>query len=280
MNKKINESELLSEQEDMGLGVGEEGKLEHTHAGNVAFSKAMLEVMPEEEVSQEVKDKNPFQYKYEVKVKKVPKKFKHVAGLEPGIVGRVVEVLSDKAVMVDFWTKTSPAKFPMRTLYLDLHKTREEVELEAGVVPDLKETEKSLAINTLNRGTPNAPVKFDQGKPRMDLIRPEFTMALGQALAYGANKYSEEIGTTPNYLRGDGFNYSKIIGSLERHIAEWKMGNDYDVGESDLHHLALATANLMFLLTYELTDKGVDDRVSLAGRKKVKREQKRAKKGL
>lgn len=104
-----------------------------------------------------------------------------------------------------------------------------------------------------------SPVKYDNGKPRMDLVRPEFTLGLGEALGYGANKYNEEIGQTPNYLKGKGFHYSKIIGSLERHIAEWKMGINIDK-ESGLHHLQLAAANLMFLYTYEKNKKGIDDR--------------------
>lgn len=270
MNNKIDQSELLAEQEDMGLGL-HEAPDRPQHAGNVAFSKAMLECIPDEEVSQEIKDKNPFQYKYEVRVKKVPKKLKNVAGLKEGLVGRVVEVLSDKAVMLDFWTKTSPAKFPMRSVYLELVKTREQVEIEAGIIPEKEVVEPVKEVVS-------TPVKFDQSKPRMDLIRPEFTLALGEALAYGAEKYSEKIGELPNYLKGDGFNYSKIIGSLERHIAQWKMGIDID-DESNLHHLQLAAANIHFLLTYELTDKGVDDRVKL-GSKKRKASEKGAEKGI
>lgn len=106
------------------------------------------------------------------------------------------------------------------------------------------------------------PAKFDNGKSRTDLVRPEFILGLGEALAYGADKYSEPIGEIPNYLKGDGFNYSRIIGSLERHIQQWKSGENIDP-ESNIHHLKLASANLMFLLTYELSDKGVDDRVVL-----------------
>lgn len=264
MSNKINESDLLAEQEDMGLGL-HEAPDRPQHAGNVAFTKAMQEMLPDGEVSQEEKDKNPFQYKYEVKVKKVPKKLKNVAGLKAGITGRVVEVLDSKTVMVDFWTKTSPAKFPMRNLYLELSKTREQVEIEAGIVPEKEVIEPVKKVEKVE------PVKFDQGKPRMDLIRPEFTLALGEALAYGAEKYNEEIGSTPNYLRGNGFNYSKIIGSLERHIAHWKMGIDID-DESGLHHLALAAANLQFLLTYELTESGVDDRVKLGSKRKADEE--------
>lgn len=112
------------------------------------------------------------------------------------------------------------------------------------------------------RDSENTPVKHDQGKPRMDLIRPEFTLELGKALAYGADKYNEKHGEIPNYLKGGGFNYSKILASLERHIAQWKGGENTDE-ESGLSHLAHAAVNVMFLLTYELTDKGVDDRVKL-----------------
>lgn len=257
---RINESEILSEQENMGLGISEiEDRPQH--AGNVAFTKAMMECLPDKEVSQEEKNKNPFQYKYEVKVKKVPKKLKNVAGLKTDITGRVVEVIDSKTVMVDFWT-TSPAKFPIRNLYLELSRTREQVERDAGIVP-----EKEVKLPTKEVTQPQSyPIKYDGGKPRMDLIRPEFTLALGEALAYGANKYEEEIGLTPNYLRGNGFNYSKIIGSLERHVAKWKMGEDID-GESGLNHLCMAAANLMFLYTYSISDKGVDDRVVLPSKK-------------
>jgi hypothetical protein len=63
-------------------------------------------------------------------------------------------------------------------------------------------------------------------------------------------------------LKGEGFHYSKILASLERHIAQFKMGVNIDE-ESGSHHLACAAANLMFLLTYELTGNGQDDRVVL-----------------
>lgn len=108
------------------------------------------------------------------------------------------------------------------------------------------------------------PKKYDNGKPRMDLIRPEFSLALGECLGYGANKYDEPRGDTPNYLKGDGFNYSTIIASLERHIAAFKMGQDLDE-ESGLNHLAHAAVNLMFLHTYSLCEKGIDDRVVIGG---------------
>lgn len=208
--------------------------------------------LPKEEATEEEKNSNPFQFKYEVSIKKLNKSLKTIQGLEVGKKGRVIEVLDSKTVMVDFWD-TKPAKIPVKSRLLELSRTREQVEIDAGIIPAKK-------VDTISKK--EVPLKFDQGKPRMDLIRPEFTLGLGEALAYGANKYKEEIGKTPNYLKGEGLNYSNIIGSLERHIAQWKMGVDIDE-ESGLHHLQLAAANLMFLYTYEKSDKGVDDRVKL-----------------
>ena len=231
---KIDESKELESQAGMA------------EISSSAIFEELESEMPKEEVTQEQKDNNPFQFKYEVTLKKVPKKLKSVVGLVENKVGRVIEVLDDKTVLVDFWD-TKPAKIPIKSRLLNLSRTREELERDLGIITVKEKI---------------APLKFDQGKPRLDLIRPEFTLGLGEALAYGATKYSEEIGKVPNYLNGDGLNYSKVLGSLERHIAQWKMGIDIDE-ESGLHHLKLAAANIMFLLTYESSNKGIDDRVKL-----------------
>ena len=237
--QKINEEEELKEQAGM-----------FEIDGNAILGNLEKEI-PSEEVTQEEKDKNPIQFKYEVSLTKMPRKFKSVLGLKTGKIGRVINVLDSKTVMVDFWD-TKPARIPVKNTYLKVEKTRKEVEIEAGTYVEKVEKTK----------TNNIPLKYDAGKPRLDLIRPEFTLALGEALGYGANKYNEKVGDTPNYLKGGGFNYSKIIGSLERHIQYWKMGENIDE-ESKLHHLSLAAANLMFLLTYELKSKGIDDRTKL-----------------
>lgn len=106
------------------------------------------------------------------------------------------------------------------------------------------------------------PLKYDSGKSRTDLIRPEFILALGEALAYGANKYDEKRNEIPNYLKGDGFEFSKIYASAQRHLNQWYSGEDIDE-ESGLNHLQLAATNLMFLFTYVKNKKGIDDRLRL-----------------
>ena len=106
------------------------------------------------------------------------------------------------------------------------------------------------------------PKKYNDNKPMMSLIRPEFQLALAECLTYGYTKYEEQRGDIQNYLKGDGFHYSTIIDSLERHLNAFKSGVSIDE-ESGLEHLVLATANLMFLHTYEQCERGIDDRIKL-----------------
>jgi len=106
------------------------------------------------------------------------------------------------------------------------------------------------------------PIKFDNNKPRMDLIRPDVMLELGKALAYGAVKYGETVGESPNYLKGDGFNYSRIYASLQRHLNLFYAGEDIDE-ESGLSHISLALANLHMLNTYYFTGLGIDDRINV-----------------
>lgn len=96
--------------------------------------------------------------------------------------------------------------------------------------------------------------KFDSGKPKMHLIRPEFTEGLAKALTYGAEKYSEY-----NYLEGGGLDYSRLYSSLLRHLNSFWRGIDIDE-ESGLLHLECAASNLMMLHTYFKLNIGKDDR--------------------
>lgn len=98
----------------------------------------------------------------------------------------------------------------------------------------------------------NTALNYDTGKLRLDLIPPEVTVALALAFGYGAEKYSDD-----NWLKG--MNWSRHIGSLERHLLDWKMGQTYDK-ESGNHHLSHALVRMAMLLVYELRELGNDDR--------------------
>jgi Domain of unknown function (DUF5664) len=104
----------------------------------------------------------------------------------------------------------------------------------------------------IKEGLTNTGRKDDAGKVRMDLLPPEALVQIAQVLTFGANKYA------PHNWRG-GFAWSRLIGATLRHIWSWIRGEDKDP-ESGLSHLAHAGCCIMFLLAFEATGKGEDDR--------------------
>jgi hypothetical protein len=95
-------------------------------------------------------------------------------------------------------------------------------------------------------------LRYDEGKPRMDLIPPEVYTALGSVLEFGAKKYEDR-----NWEKG--MKWGKVVGSLLRHLTKWLMGQSFDE-ESKLPHTWHILTNAAFLVTYEERDIGEDDR--------------------
>ena len=95
-------------------------------------------------------------------------------------------------------------------------------------------------------------VKHDSGKPRMDLLPPEALREAAAVLALGAEKYDAH-----NWRKG--FAYSRLIAAALRHIFAWVGGENTDP-ESGKSHLAHAACCLLFLITFEVTKTGTDDR--------------------
>lgn len=85
----------------------------------------------------------------------------------------------------------------------------------------------------------NTGMKFDTGKPMMDLVRPEFTEGVAKVLTFGAQKYAAH-----NWAKG--IQYSRIVAALDRHLNEIKKGNWYDE-ESGLPHIDHVGCCVMFL---------------------------------
>ena len=85
--------------------------------------------------------------------------------------------------------------------------------------------------------------KHDQGKTRFELVSPYFVEGVAKILTFGAQKYDP-------YNWAKGMDYGRVLGALERHIADWKKGIDLDpeTGESHLYH---AACNLMFLSEFQ-----------------------------
>lgn len=82
-------------------------------------------------------------------------------------------------------------------------------------------------------------MKFDATKARLELVDPLAINGLAAVLEFGAKKYAVD-----NWRKG--FAYTRIIGSLERHLNAIKAGELTDP-ESGLPHIDHVGANWMFL---------------------------------
>jgi hypothetical protein len=126
---------------------------------------------------------------------------------------------------------------------------------EAGGLGFPKKQFKVLEVTVESTKTdlePDQALKFDSGKPRMELLPTGPLLAISRVLTKGAVKYSPH-----NWRRG--FEWSRLIGAAMRHLFLWSAGEDKDpeTGES---HLAHAGCCILFLLEHEAKGLGVDDR--------------------
>lgn len=109
----------------------------------------------------------------------------------------------------------------------------------------------SSAIPNSDDSSPKA-LKYDQDKPRYDLVPPEALDGLAKVLTFGAKKYADR-----NWELG--MDWGRVYAALQRHILAWWSGQsrDPETGLSHLHHAACCIA---FLQTYEARDIGEDTR--------------------
>lgn len=99
--------------------------------------------------------------------------------------------------------------------------------------------------------------KHDANKTRFGLypIRSlEETCKVFTWAATDPSKYSEG-----NWFAGDGFSYSRLIDAAERHLNDFKKGEELDE-ESGFHLLAHVQCCIAMLLEHVLTGHGTDDR--------------------
>jgi hypothetical protein len=86
-------------------------------------------------------------------------------------------------------------------------------------------------------------VKFDQDKPRMELLDSYAIEQLAKVLSFGAKKYAAH-----NWRKG--LSKSRLIGAALRHLFAYLGGQDTDP-ETGLSHVAHAMCCCMFLLGLE-----------------------------
>lgn len=95
-------------------------------------------------------------------------------------------------------------------------------------------------------------LKFDLDKLPIDLVSPYFIEAIAAVLDFGAKKYGAR-----NWEKG--MSWSRVYGALLRHMLAWQRGENDDP-ETGLSHLWHAGCCIMFLVHFEKTGTGTDDR--------------------
>jgi hypothetical protein len=95
-------------------------------------------------------------------------------------------------------------------------------------------------------------IKFDQNKPRMDLLDSDFLEDVGRVLTFGASKYAAH-----NWRNG--INYSRLIAAAMRHLSAINRGEDIDP-ESGLPHTAHLGCCVQFLHWMMKNRQDLDDR--------------------
>jgi hypothetical protein len=95
-------------------------------------------------------------------------------------------------------------------------------------------------------------IRYDDGKLPMHLLPPELLTEVAKVLQFGAKKYAPR-----NWEKG--MDWSRVEGSLIRHLVKWKEGEDIDP-ETGLSHISHVACNAAFLLAYINREVGKDDR--------------------
>lgn len=95
-------------------------------------------------------------------------------------------------------------------------------------------------------------LRYDDGKPRMDLLCPYAMEGIAMVMMKGAEKYAAW-----NWAKG--MAWSKPVACMLRHIFKFMAGEDIDK-ESGLPHVDHVATNAMFLCRYFRQYKNLDDR--------------------
>jgi hypothetical protein len=103
--------------------------------------------------------------------------------------------------------------------------------------------------------------KFDEGKPQLGLVPKSLLWAVGTILTFGANIYGRD-----NWRKG--LAWSRPYDALLRHLTAWWNGESLDL-ESGKSHLWHAGCELAFLIEYEETKTGEDDRPNIQKQTKI-----------
>jgi hypothetical protein len=97
-------------------------------------------------------------------------------------------------------------------------------------------------------------MKASHGKVMLHLLPPAALIEVARVRDYGAAKYSPWDWTLSR-------SWTDCFDAVMRHMLAWQTGQDKDP-ESGLPHLAHAACTLMFMIEFEKSGKGLDNRPS------------------
>ena len=109
-----------------------------------------------------------------------------------------------------------------------------------------------ITENDIKDMIPEGGLKYDNDKPRMDLLDFDALEGLAKVLTFGAKKYDEH-----NWRNG--ISYSRLTAAMLRHLAALQRGEDIDA-ESGLPHIDHLGCCWMFLSNMTKTRPDLDDR--------------------
>lgn len=99
---------------------------------------------------------------------------------------------------------------------------------------------------------PKTALRYNEGKPRYDLLESYALEQLVKVFTAGSKKYADR-----NWEKG--MSWSKMIASLKRHLAAFEKGEDFDP-ETGLSHMSHCAWNAMGLVSYTKLYPEGDDR--------------------
>lgn len=105
---------------------------------------------------------------------------------------------------------------------------------------------------TQEKSTVGGGLRYDDEKPKVDLLSPIAMIGTADVLTFGSKKYDVH-----NWRKG--MSWSRVIACLLRHTFKFMMGEDIDK-ESGLPHVDHMGCNVMFLQEYYRTMRELDDR--------------------
>tara|TARA_R110000868_G_scaffold179968_3_gene420452 strand:+ start:8294 stop:9367 length:1074 start_codon:yes stop_codon:yes gene_type:complete len=142
--------------------------------------------------------------------------------------------------------KTFSSHIETPTFCAQYNREQEETTSLANLFKDIKpEVNTGLVDN-------GKALRYDKDKVRHDLIPSWALNELGKVYTFGAKKYADN-----NWRKG--MKWSRVIGSLKRHLNAIEQGEDFDK-ESELYHASHVAWNAITLLEYYKIYPQGDDR--------------------